>query len=331
VSSLSPFPRIATSLIGLLAVVAAVLELTAAGAAATTGSQVALGAYVGSDDPAAVADFESTLGSHVAITSSFRGWGDLFPDAVQQQQAVTGHALLVAWDLGATAATRFKTFTSGAHDDYLTQEAQAASNFGQPFYIRPWAEMNADWVPFQPTPAGDRPAGGTYAEFIAAWRYVVTFFRNHGATNVRWVFNPTTDTYAETTPIGRIWPGADYVDVLGLDGYNWGDGGVLTWRSFANIYQTQYQRLIALAPALPVWVCEFGSKEPSEDDGAPVDPDHTKNAWYRAMLQWLPSAANIAALVMFNVRKERDWRIQSDPKALAAMRSFATTAAPALP
>lgn len=311
-----------------MAALAVAVGLTATGAAAATASQeVALGAYVGSDDPAALANFENTLGSPVAIASSYRGWGDLFPDAVQQQQATTGHTLLVAWDLGATSATRFSTFTSGAHDDYLAQEAAAAADFGQPFYVRPWAEMNADWVPFQPTATGDRPAGGTYAEFIAAWRYVVTFFRTHGATNVRWVFNPTTDTYAETTNVNRIWPGTNYVDILGLDGYNWGNGGVLTWRSFANIYQTQYGRLVSLAPALPVWVCEFGSKEPAEDDGAPVDPDHTKNAWYRTMLQWLPTASKIEALVMFNVRKERDWRIQSDPKALAAMRAFAAAAA----
>jgi len=30
-------------------------------------------------------------------------------------------------------------------------------------------------------------------------------------------FNPTTDTYAGTTPVTSIWPGAAYVDVLGLD------------------------------------------------------------------------------------------------------------------
>jgi mannan endo-1,4-beta-mannosidase len=183
-------------------------------------------------------------------------------------------------------------------------------------------------VPFQPTASGTAVAGGTYAQFVRAWRYVVTFFRAHGATNVRWVFNPTTDTYAETTPVARIWPGARYVDVLGLDGYNWGTGGVLRWRSFADIYRTQYQRLIALAPSLPVWVCEFGSKAASENDGADADPRHSNSVWLSGMFSWLGGATHVRALVMFNVRKERDWRIQASPTALQVMRSEARTSAP---
>src|SRR5690242_1851985 len=83
----------------------AALVATADGAAAATRARLALGAYVGSDSPAALGRFERTLGTHVAIASSFRGWGDLFPDAVQQEQAAAGHTLLVAWDLGDTAAT----------------------------------------------------------------------------------------------------------------------------------------------------------------------------------------------------------------------------------
>lgn len=309
----------------LLSVVAA-LGLLAAPAGAAAPSGVALGAYVGGDSVADLAAVEHELGAPLAIASSFRGWGDVFPDAAQQAQARAGHTLLVAWDLGATRTTRFATFFQHRHDAYLAREAAAAKRFGATFYVRPWAEMNADWVAFQPTAAGDRAAGGTYAQFVRAWRYVVTFFRGHGATNVRWVFNPTTDTYAETTPVAEIWPGAGYVDVLGLDGYNWGNGGVLRWRSFADIYRTQYARLTALAPSLPVWVCEFGSKAANENDGAAVDPQHSTSTWYAGMLTWLEHAGRVRALVMFDVRKERDWRVQSSPATLRLMQAEARTA-----
>lgn len=309
----------------LVALCCAAAALVLAGnATAATSRRIAVGAYAGSDSATALGGLEQTLGQHLAIASSFRGWGDLFPDAVQRQQATSGHTLLIAWDLGATSATRFTTFTRGDHDAYLAQEAATARSFGAPVYIRPWAEMNADWVPFQPTADGARPAGGTYAQFVAAWRYVVTFFRSHGATNVRWVFNPTTDTYAETTPVWSIWPGAAYVDVLGLDGYNWGTGGVLRWRSFQDVYAAQYRRLTALAPTLPVWVCEFGSKAPNESDGAPLQPGYSKATWYQLMLNWVSSSAtHVQALVMFNVRKERDWRIQTDSGAVRVMRGLA--------
>lgn len=288
---------------------------------------VALGAYA-SGFPGSgtqLAQFEAQAGNRVAVSSSFRGWGDLFPDSAQLPDSDSGHTLLVAWDLGASAATRFTTFTARKHDAYLAQEAAVAKAYGKALYIRPWAEMNGDWSAFQPTPSGDRPAGGTAAEFIAAWRYLITFFRSHGATNVRWVFNPTTDTYAGTTPITTIWPGKSYVDVLGLDGYNWGTGGVFIWRSFRSIYATQYARIAALDPSLPVWICETGSKEPTADDGAPVDPAHSKADWYRGMISWL-TGTRVRAVVLFDAHKERDWRVASDPAAVQVVRGFAATA-----
>ena len=98
--------------------------------------------------------------------------------------------MLVSWDMGATP-------------------------------VRPWPEMNGDWQPFQPTAAGDRPAGGTYAEFRAAWRHVVTYLRDHGATNLRWVSTRPPTPTPRRRPVKRIWPGSRYVDVLGLDGFNW--------------------------------------------------------------------------------------------------------------
>jgi hypothetical protein len=302
---------------------------SSAGAVTTVGPRVAFGAYAAGLSGAGtqLAQFERVLGTKVAIASSFRGWGDIFPDSAQLADANSGHTLLVAWDLGATSATRFSTFPAHRHDAYLAAEAATARAYGKPLYVRPWAEMNGDWSAFQPTPSGSAPAGGTSAQFIAAWRYLATFFRAHGATNVRWVFNPTTDTYPGTTDIRSIWPGVAYVDVLGLDGYNWGTGGVFKWRSFSDIYSAQYQRLASLSSTLPVWICEFGSKEPTKNDGAPIDTAHTKSSWYAGVWSFLAAAPRVRALVIFDVRKERDWRVESYPSALASVRQYAVSAA----
>jgi beta-mannanase len=139
----------------------------------------------------------------------------------------------------------------------------------------------------------------------------VTYLRNRGADNLRWVFNPTADTYAETTPVSRIWPGAAYVDVLGLDGFNWGkDAGWGRWRSFPQIFGEQYAELTALHPRAPVWICEVSSKEPLTDDGAPVDTDRDKGAWVRTMFDHL-GMPRLRAIVWFDADKERDWRASS--------------------
>jgi hypothetical protein len=271
------------------------------------------------DDPALLRAYEQRLGARVQVASYFYGFGDVFPGRREIDFAAGGRrAVLLAWDMGSTSEQRFSVWASGRYDHYLRRIGRAAAAYPYQIYVRPWPEMNADWVPFQPTTSGSLPAGGTPAQFIAAWRHVVDTVRRAGGTNIRWVFNPTVDVYPETTDVRRIWPGTAWVDVHGLDGYNWGT--FPGWRTFADLYGPQYSRLTALAPGLPVWVCEYGSREPSVDDGAPVDPSQDKGAWLTEVFS-SPRWPRIQALVHFDIRKERDWRFASSPAALAAARS----------
>lgn len=323
---------------GTLALLAVLLATTspvgggAEGAAAATSrprpapkalvERVLLGAFVDGmqADPAVLTRFEGLVGSRTDVASYYYGFGDIFPGPTELTFADGGRRkVLLSWDMGASP---FSEWAAGSHDDYLDELVAAARAYPYTFYVRPWPEMNGDWQPFQPTAAGDRPAGGTYREFRQAWRHVVTYFRAHGVDNVRWVFNPTADTYRGTTPVAKIWPGAKYVDVLGLDGFNWGDSdNALRWRSFEDIFRAQYDKLTALHPTAPVWVCETASKEPGTEDGAPVDATKDKASWIRAALG-STGMRRIKAVVWFQARKERDWRVDSSTSSLRAFRSM---------
>ena len=283
------------------------------------GQRVQFGAYVDGmiADPSKLLAFEKQLGRTTEVASYFYGFGDEFPAVTEQTFARGGtREVLLSWDMGPT---RFIDWSTGVHDAYLRRIAAHARAYPYQVFVRPWPEMNGDWQDFQPTAAGTEKHGGTPAQFIAAWRHVVTTVRDAGGDNIKWVFNPTADTYPETTDVRIIWPGAEYVDVLGLDGYNWGVGGPFRWRSFAEIFHVQYTRLTALHPSAPVWICEFGSKEPAIDDGAPVDPTHSKAAWVRTALA-STAFPRITTLVAFQVRKERDWRVDSSAAALAQLQ-----------
>jgi hypothetical protein len=274
-------------------------------------ARVELGAYVHGmqADPARLTAWETSMAGRAEIASYYYGYGDVFPAEAELGFSDDGtRKLLLAWDMGPT---RFAEWFSGEHDGYLDQIAAAARAYPHLVYVRPWPEMNGDWQSFQPTANGERVHGGTYAEFRRAWRYVVTYLREQGADNLRWVFNPTADTYAGTTPVSRIWPGAEYVDVLGLDGFNWGeDAGWGRWLPFTKIFAQQYANLTALDPRAPVWICEVASKEPHIDDGAPVDNRHDKGAWVRAMFEHR-GMPRLQAIVWFDADKERDWRTTS--------------------
>lgn len=284
------------------------------------GSQVKFGAYVDQMtlQPHLLGDFESLLGRRTDIASYYWGFGDVFPGPVELAFADGGRRdVLLSWDMGQT---RFAEWARGDHDAYLDTLVLAANLYPYDYYVRPWPEMNGDWQEFQPTTRGERPHGGTHAEFKAAWRYVVTYFRTRGADNVKWVFNPTADVYRGTTPVRKIWPGKRYVDVLGLDGFNWGrDSGWGRWRSFEDIFAKQYKRLTRLHPKAPVWICEVGSKEPRASDGAPIDARSSKARWIRDALR-STRFPQVEAMVWFHALKERDWRIDSSPAALKALQ-----------
>ena len=282
--------------------------------------RVAFGAWVGgmTGDPSRLTSFERLVRSRADIASYYWGHGDVFPGATELAFADGGRRrVLLSWDMGPT---RFTDWTDGSQDAYLDQIMEAAAVYPYEVHVRPWPEMNGDWQSFQPTADGSRPYGGTYAEFRAAWRYVVDYARDHDADNLRWVFNPTADTYAATTHVRRIWPGRRYVDVLGLDGFNWGeDRDWGRWTNATRIFRRQYRRLTELHPRAPVWICEISSKEPRYHDGAPADATRSKGRWIRNLMGTtrFPRAE---AVIWFQERKERDWRVDSSRGSLRAVR-----------
>jgi len=312
---------------GFLAGAAGVTSVVALGSSAPSAAaagRVVFGAYTNGMDgsPKRLGDLSTMLRQSLSIASVFRGEGDIWPGPVDVALAAN-RTLLVAWYLDYHS---YGYWASAAARPELVAVARRVKAYGRPVAIRPWAEMNGDWQSFQPkaTPTDGYASG--YLAFQAAWRNLVNVFRSEGVTNVRWVFNPTTDTYAETTDVRRIWPGRTYVDVLGLDGYNWGTGGIFAWRSFSNVYQTQYNRLVALAPDRPVWICEVGCADPLSTQNSVTAPyGQTKAIWWRDASLAVGRMPAVRAVVLFDVSKERDWRAGSSSAALTGLRGALTT------
>jgi hypothetical protein len=301
---------------------------------AALGSRLLLGAYVPDlpDGRADLPTLENSVGAHLAIAAAYVDWSYVIGGANELWMADNGTRLpLLAWE---PSGVRFTDVTDGSEDGYLQQVATSMLAFPYTVYVRPWPEMNANWSTWQPTPGGNKPDGGTPAQFIAAWRYLVSFFRSRGVTNLKFVFDPDSSTYSDNTPISTIWPGTSYVDVLGMDGYNWGNDSVGdTWQSFDSVFAPMYGILTAIDPSVPVWICETASKEPEEEDdslypteSSPVDPSNSKGTWIDQMLN-STALPNIQAVVWFNKKKERDWPIGSSADSLSAFQNYFSNSA----
>jgi len=290
------------------------LLVAAAATADVEGSDGRAGLHFGLYSPPApesgIGDIDalaSTLERPVDVVLSYQQWSGSerqFNPSWVANVVRSGRIPLLTWEPWAPGPAnqsdyRLRLIARGAFDSYIGNWARALKSFGKVVYLRPMHEMNGNWYPWGGTVNQNSPR-----LFVAAWRRMWTIFAGAGAGNVRWVWSPLAEDVPRTAAnrFERYYPGARYVDVLALDGYNWGStfpqyGG---WRSFAQIFANGYGRIAALGPQ-PIWIAETAS--------APEGGD--KAAWVHDMFTWVGSRPRIHALVWFNVNKERDWRATS--------------------
>lgn len=252
----------------------------------------------------------ASLGGHVpAIWSLWRGWGTSWlgpfpPRALLDGIADRGAVPLLYWQMDTDVT--YAQIAAGQYDDYLHRWAADARAFGRPVLVRYAFEMNGTWMPWSVGRPGNSPA-----EFLAAWRRIVGTVRGDGATNVRFIWNPSFPGPRNGTPIADIWPGDAWVDYVGIDAYNWARSG---WKSMVDLYAPAMKAIRALTWKRVI-ICETAS---SPDGG-------DKAAWirdgYREVYRRWPG---IIAIVYFDIDMRsvghEDWRLESPTGARAEYR-----------
>jgi hypothetical protein len=195
----------------------------------------------------------------------------------------------------------------GAFDVELDAWARNLAEWNQKMLLRFAHEMNSGLYPWS---VGVN--GNSAADFVAAWKHVRDRFQRAGASNVSFLWAPNSP-YDGATSMAEVYPGTDAVDVLGLDGYNWGDGDGHTWRTPEQIFGAGLDELRKLDPVHPIVVTETASVE------GPVSGTD-KAAWIRTLVDYLSRQDRVTGFVWFQMNKERDWRFNSSQAAQDAFR-----------
>lgn len=167
---------------------------------------------------ARVKAFTSGLGRQPDVVEYYNQFGTNFPRSVAYYLAQRHILSLI--QINPRKAS-LAAIVAGKYDTYLRNYADQVRAFGARVAISFGHEMNGWWYPWsiqkKHTPAQVKTIP---AAFVGAWQHIHDVFKAQRASNVIWVWTLSRiGTFRGWAPIKAWWPGHQYVNWVGMDGY----------------------------------------------------------------------------------------------------------------
>jgi mannan endo-1,4-beta-mannosidase len=271
--------------------------------------------------PEALLAFERLTGKKLSYAHYYVGWEQLAnPQLLTQFDQLHSHGWQPVLDVNpyyfagcpASKLPLYRAIAQGHCDSFLHRAGKNFSRLHEPVFLLFAWEMNNSSNAWS-----IRSTGSTPKDFVQAWRHVYSVFQQEKASNVVWVFCPNVPDDLRAS-YSQIYPGDNYVDWLGLDGYNWGTTQSWSrWTSFADVFRGSYLKLGALSSHKPIMIAEVGSVSQGGDKGK----------WYKDMLtQALPNQfPRVQAVIFYDedraVQEHADWKVDETPESLAGFEA----------
>jgi mannan endo-1,4-beta-mannosidase len=244
-----------------------------------------------------MAQFAAAIGAAPRIAVYYSGWNEKFRADFADAARRHGCYVLVQIE---PAGVSLASIVAGDSDSYLRAYARAVRAFGSPVILSFGHEMNGTWYSWG--------AGHVSPSvFVAAWRHVVQVFRAEGASNAVWAWSVNSVNTA-SAPLRPWWPGASWVNLVGIDGYYYSSAD-----TFGSVFGRTIAEIRSFSHA-PVLITETAvSNNP--------DRDRQIRALVAAVLENRLIGLNWFDNGQRDDPDNQDWRLEDDPAALAAFRS----------
>ncbi len=254
------------------------------------------GAFPG-NNAANLVTFETMVGKQVKLRSMFTNWYDGFPLLSTDSLKTSGKKLVLFWEqYGVT----LDSIIAGESDAYITKFAEGARAYGGPIILAPFHEMNGNWDPWDGTVGQNTPA-----KVVSAWKHVRTVFGNVPNVQFAWTVNNGSVPNTAANAITAYYPGDAYVDIVGIDGFNFGN----PWQTFDEAFRTPLATLAVYNK--PIYILSMASEAGTGKAAWITDAVTVQMKKYPLLKGW----------VWFNESKSHNWRIDSDPTSLVAFKA----------
>lgn len=237
---------------------------------------------------------------------------------------------------------------SGNYDSIIVTFAQEIKRWGKPLMLSFAGEMNGNWSRWSGAKNFGPDCNQTYLEaadlcghygcddcnriecydgperYRDMYRHVHDIFVAQDVTNVTWVWVVNHESFPNESDQpwnhpDNYYPGDKYIDVISVDGYNWGNDGAggcpvdVEWKTFDEIFGAVLVSLGSNHPTKPFIIGELASSEGT-------DP------WNKA--NWITDAygsiqsnwPQIKAVVWFNLSGDCHFQVESSLESMWTYR-----------
>ena len=281
-----------------------------------------------------IEDFATLVGRRPALVAFGNQWGKgQFPTEQVRTIQRAGGVPLILWYPEPTEAQKntvafpLEEIVAGRWDDYLDSWGRAAKAVQAPLLVSWGLEMNGQWFPWSgifhgagaAVPGSDPPHAKGPEMFKEAYRHVVDRVRATGASNVEWVFHTNSDNNPDE-PWNRMaayYPGADWVDWLGMSAYG-AQFRDQDWVPVREAILQPYAELAAIDPSKPILLGEWGIGE--------FPKKGSKGAWIREAMAEMRRLPRLRGAIFWHERWQNadlsysNLRANSSLEALTAFR-----------
>jgi hypothetical protein len=160
--------------------------------------------------------------------------------------------------------------------------------------------MNGNWYPWS--------LNSTPTDYILAWQHIHDIISNKSldSTRLQWIWcvgNVDVGSYTAE----NYWVGENYIDWIGIDGYNFGTSQTWsTWLWPNQVFDNMIQRLNSLSSTKPICINEYATTSIFSSN---ISNIQSKLNWLNQFCVYIFNNNQIKMVSYFNQDKETDWAI----------------------